>query len=258
MHTLATESRTRTAAAAARTGIPAFILDQAVDIHSAFNGRQLGSGLVINREWILSARHCYANEPDGSCTPNTSGFRKGASRPGKWWRGWRYRDLAILRLDQQISATPIPIEKIEPSLDMPGFIVGYGKLAGQLDVRPVKVCRVKPKRVKVEVTDEKDLLCYGDSGGALFLDGGDGSYVFAGVMIENAGRLLKLLFERVVAFFGYPAADCFSRAWCRRVYPYKKSIENGMRGERMPCDRYLLHWLVRRLLQSRRQASSTS
>jgi hypothetical protein len=252
MHTLATDRRSHTAAAA-RTTIPDFILDQAVDIHSAFDGDQLGSGLVINRQWILSARHCYVNEPRGSCTPNASRFRTGYSSPGKWWRGWKNPDLAILRLNAEISATPIPIEDINLSLDMPGFIVGYGKIAGQLDVRPVKVCVIKPKRVKVEVTDEENLLCYGDSGGALFLDRGDGSYVLAGVMIENAGRLLKLLFERAVAFFGYPPADCFSRAWCRRTYPYKQLIEEGMRGERKPCDRYLFHGLVRKLLHSRRR-----
>jgi hypothetical protein len=251
MHTLATEARSRTAAAAI-TGIPAFILDQAVDIHSTFDGDQLGSGLVINRRWILSARHCYVNEPEGSCTPNVCGFRTGASSPGLWWRGWEYRDLAILRLDQEISATPIPIEDIELSLDMPGFIVGYGKSAGQLDVRPVKVCRVEEKRVKVEITDEKNLLCYGDSGGALFVKRGD-SYVLAGIMLENSGLLLKLLFERFVAFFGYQPPDCFSRAWCRRLYPYKDDLENGMCGERMPCERYLFHWLVRKLLQWRRR-----
>jgi len=96
------------------------------------------------------------------------------------------------------------------------------------------------------------MLCYGDSGGALFLDRGDGIYVLAGVMAKNAG-LVKLLFEGVVAFFGHTPRDCFSRAWCWRTHPHKMFLEAAMCGDRMPCDRNLFHGLVRKLLKGRRR-----
>lgn len=234
-------------AAAAGTAIPDVILDQAVDIHSVPSNKQLGSGFVINREWVLSARHLYVNETRGPCTPNVSRFLSGASVSGKWWRGWKDSDLAVLRLSKRISATETPIEDVALSVEMTGVVVGYGKGSGQLEVRHVRICDVKPKRVRVEVTDSQNLLCYGDSGGALFVER-DGSYVLTAVMIENGGRLLKLLFDRIAHFFGYPADDCFERAWCRRIYPYKALLEGAMSGGPLRCKSYFLRRLLVKLL----------